>query len=82
VDDGLPPLHAAAGTTSTAVAMTAATVRAVRGHVRRGRRMTRVLSFIMPSPGVGSWLRPVVDANRDQLLSASWLLRSRWSAAP
>jgi len=66
VDDGLP-LHAAASTTSTAVAMPAATVRAVGGDARRGRRMTRVLSFIMPSPGVGSWLRLVVDANRDQV---------------
>jgi hypothetical protein len=38
--------------------------------------MTRVLSVIMPSPAVGSWLRLVVDAqNRDQLLSDS-------SAAP
>jgi len=52
--------------------MTAAAIRAGRGRARRGRRMTRVLSFIMPSPGVGSWLRLVVDVHRDELLSDSW----------
>jgi len=52
VDDGLP-LHAAASRTRAAVAMRAAAVRAVGGHARRGRRMTRVLSFIMPSSGAG-----------------------------
>jgi len=45
----------------------AATVRAVGGDARRGRRMTRVLSFIMSSSSVGSWLRLVVDAHRDQV---------------
>jgi hypothetical protein len=46
VDDGLPP-HAAASRARAAVAM-AATVRAAGS---RARRMTRVLSFIMPSTG-------------------------------
>jgi hypothetical protein len=35
------------------VAMTAAAVRAASGHARRGRRMTRVLWFTMPSSGAG-----------------------------
>jgi hypothetical protein len=48
VDDGLP-LHAAAKRARAAVAMTAAAVRAVGGRARHGLRMTRVLSFIMPS---------------------------------
>jgi hypothetical protein len=52
VDDGLL-LHAAASRTRAAVAMTAAAVRAASGHARRGRRMTRVLWFIMPSSGAG-----------------------------
>jgi hypothetical protein len=64
VDDGLP-LQAAASRARAAVAMMAAAVRAVGGHARRGRRMTRVLGFIMPSSGVGSWLRLVVDVHRD-----------------
>jgi hypothetical protein len=46
-----------------AAAMTAATVRAGRGHARRGRRMTRVPSFIMPSSGAGWWLRLVAGVN-------------------
>jgi hypothetical protein len=37
--------------------------------------VTWVLSFIMSSYGVGLWLRLVVDVRRDQMLSASWLLR-------
>jgi len=44
------------------MAMMAAAVRAVGGHARCGRRVTPVLSFIMPSSGVGWWLRLVVDA--------------------
>src|SRR5690348_2165573 len=48
VDDGLPP-HAAASRARTAVAMTPATVRAGR----RGRRMTRGLSFMLSSSSVG-----------------------------
>lgn len=51
VDDGLA-LHAASGI-RTAMAMTAATVRAVGCHARRGRRVTWVLSFTMPSAGAG-----------------------------
>src|SRR6266700_1714855 len=62
VEDGLP-LHAASRARAAA-AMMAAAVRAVGGLARRGRRMTRVLSFIMPSSGVGSWLRLVVDVHR------------------
>jgi hypothetical protein len=50
VDDGLP-LHAAASRARAAVAMTAAAVRAAGGHARRRRHMTRVLWFIMSSPG-------------------------------
>src|SRR5689334_15740924 len=49
VDDGLPP-HAAASRARIAVAMRTATVRAGR----RGRRMTRVMSFIVPSSWVAS----------------------------
>src|SRR5579859_1591510 len=49
LDGGLPP-NAAAGRTRLAAAMTAA-VRIVGGHARRGGRMARVLSFIMPSSG-------------------------------
>jgi hypothetical protein len=45
--------------------MMAAAVRAVGGHARRGRRMARLLSFIMPSSGAGSWLSLVVDVHRD-----------------
>jgi hypothetical protein len=78
----LPALHAVPGRVRAAVAMMAAAARAVRGHARRGPRMARVLSFITPSLGVGSWLRTVVGAYRDQLLSDQGLLRSRWSAAP
>jgi hypothetical protein len=52
VDDGLP-LHAAASMARVAAAMMAAAVRAAGGRGRRGRRMTRVLSFIMPSSGAG-----------------------------
>ena len=48
VDDGLPP-HAAVSRTRTAVAMMPAAVRAAGGRARRGRRMTRLLWFIMPS---------------------------------
>jgi hypothetical protein len=51
VDDGPPP-HATASKTRTAVAMMAAAVRATGGRTRRSRRMTRVLSFIMPSSGL------------------------------
>jgi hypothetical protein len=36
----------------TVAAAIAAAVRAVGGHARRGRRMTQVLSFIMPSSGL------------------------------
>jgi hypothetical protein len=46
------PLHAAASRVRAAVAMMAAAVGAVRSDARRGRRTTRVLSFIMP-PRVG-----------------------------
>jgi hypothetical protein len=60
VDDGLP-LHAAASRARAAVAMVAAAARAAIGRVRRGRHMTRVLSFIMPSSGAGAWLRVVID---------------------
>jgi hypothetical protein len=63
VDDG-PLLHAASRT-GAAVAMTAVAVRAADGHSRGRRRTTRVLSFIMPSFGVGSRLRPVAGAYRD-----------------
>jgi hypothetical protein len=52
VDDGLP-LHAAASRTTATAAMMAAAVRAVSGHALGGRRMTRVLSFIMLSLRVG-----------------------------
>ncbi len=50
--DGLPLLHAAASRTKPAAAMTAAAVRAADGHACRGRRVTRVLSFITPSSGL------------------------------
>jgi len=63
VEDGLP-LHAASRA-RMAVAMMAAVVRAVGGLVRRGRCMTRVLSFIMLSLGVRSWLHLAVDAHRN-----------------
>ena len=43
-----------------AVAMMAAAVRAAAGQACRDRRMTRVLSFIMPSAGIGARLRLVV----------------------
>jgi hypothetical protein len=52
VDDGLP-LHAADSRARAAVAMMAAAVRAAGGHARRGRRMTRVLLFIVVSSGAG-----------------------------
>jgi hypothetical protein len=71
VDDGLR-LHAAASRARAAVAMMAAAVRAGGGPARRGRRMTRVLSFIVPSSGAGPWWRLVTDALRDRLLSGSW----------
>jgi hypothetical protein len=48
----LPPLQAAASRARPAVAMMAAAVRTVRGRARRGRRMTRVLSFITPPSGL------------------------------
>jgi hypothetical protein len=64
-DDGLPLLHAAASRVRAAVAMMAAAVRAGRGHARRGRRMRRALSFIMPSSEAGSWLRLVAGVHRD-----------------
>ena len=48
VDDGLPP-HAAVSRARPAVAMMAAALRAVRGHARRGRRVTRLLWLIMVS---------------------------------
>jgi len=64
VDDGLP-LHAAASRATAAVAMMAATVRVAGGPARRGRRMTRVLWFIMPSFGAGPWLRPAAGAHPD-----------------
>jgi hypothetical protein len=48
VDDGLA--HAAASRARLAVAVMAAAGRAVRGHARR---MTRMLSFIIPSSGTG-----------------------------
>jgi hypothetical protein len=51
VDDGLPP-HAAASRARAAVAMMAAAVRAAGGRARRGRRVTRVLWFIMLSSGL------------------------------
>jgi hypothetical protein len=54
VHDGLPP-HAAANSARAAVAMMAAAVRAGRGHVRRGRRTTRVLSFTRTTPGRSSY---------------------------
>jgi len=47
VDDGLPLLNAAVGRARLAVAMMAATIRAVDGHGRRGRWMTPVLWFII-----------------------------------
>jgi hypothetical protein len=47
-DDGLPP-HAAASRARTVAAVMAAAVRAIGGRARHGRRMTRVLSFIMVS---------------------------------
>jgi hypothetical protein len=50
VDGGLP-LHAAASRAGPGVAMTAAAVRAAGGHPRRGRRMTRMLWFIMSPQG-------------------------------
>jgi hypothetical protein len=74
VDDGLL-LHAAASRPRAAVAMMAAAVRAVRGDARRGRRMTRVLSFMMPSSGAGPWLRLVAGVHRDRLLSGDGPLR-------
>jgi hypothetical protein len=49
VDDGLP-LHADASRARAAVAMMAAAVRGRCGPARRGRCMTRVLSFIDLSP--------------------------------
>jgi hypothetical protein len=69
-DDVLPLLHAAASRTWPTVAMMAAAVRADRA--RRGRRMTRALSFIVPSSVPGSWLRLVAGGHRGRLLSASW----------
>jgi hypothetical protein len=51
VDDGLPP-HAAASRTRAAVATIAAAVRAAGGCARRGRRVTRVLRFILLSSGL------------------------------
>jgi len=51
VDDGLP-LHAAASRARLAVAMMAVAVRAVGGHARHGRRMRRMLWFIMVSSGL------------------------------
>jgi hypothetical protein len=58
VDDGLA-LHAVSRARA-AVAMAAAAVRAAGGHACRGRRMTAVPSFIMPSSGV-SWLWWSID---------------------
>jgi hypothetical protein len=57
---GEPEPHAAIAV----AAAIAAAVRAVGGDARRSRRVTRVLWFIMPSSGVGSWLRLVVDVHR------------------
>src|SRR5690348_9056552 len=67
VDDGLPP-HAAASPARMAVAMTPATVRTGR----RGRRMTRAMSFIVPPHG----------SHRDRPGSASWAARPGGPAAP
>src|SRR6266436_8082872 len=63
VDDVLP-LHAAASRARAVVAMMAAAVRAAAGHARRDRRMTRVLSFIMPSSRAGPRLRPAAGVLR------------------
>src|ERR1700733_10388364 len=52
VDAGLLP-HAVARTARAAVAMIAAAVRAAGGRAHRGRRMTWVLPFIMPSSRAG-----------------------------
>src|ERR1700730_5218601 len=46
------PLHAAASSARPTMAIMAAAVRAVGGHDRRGRRMTQMLLFIMPSSGL------------------------------
>jgi hypothetical protein len=48
VDDGLLP-HAAASRARLPVTMMAAAVRILGGHGRDGRRMTRLLLFIMLS---------------------------------
>src|SRR6266540_5939149 len=82
-DEGLPPLHATASRAKTAVAMTAATVRAVGGHARCDWPMTRVLSFIMLSPsglGRGCAWSPVRIGTRCFPLHG--LLRPGWPAAP
>jgi hypothetical protein len=50
---GPPLLHAAASRARAAVAIMTAAIRAVAGHARRDGRMTRVLSFIVPSSGLG-----------------------------
>jgi DNA-binding response OmpR family regulator len=47
--DGGLPLHPAASRARVAAAMMADAVRAAGGRARRGRRMTRMLCFIMPS---------------------------------
>jgi hypothetical protein len=47
------------------------TVRAVTGHARRGGPMTRVLSFIMPSQGDRSCLRPTAGVHHNELPSVS-----------
>jgi hypothetical protein len=49
VEDELAP-HAVAVRATVAAATTAAAVRGPGSHARRGRRMTRVLSFMVPPP--------------------------------
>jgi hypothetical protein len=51
---GLWVLGAGIDEAHDAVGLDVVVIGAVGGHARRGRRVTRVLSFIMPSSGVGS----------------------------
>jgi hypothetical protein len=70
-EDPAPP-HPQTSRTRPPTAMMAAAARAVSDGACRCRRMTGVLSFIMPSSWVGSWLRLLVDVDRHWRFLIGW----------
>jgi hypothetical protein len=80
VDEELLP-NAAAGRAKAAVAIMAAAFRAVGGHARHGRRMTKILLLIVPSPG---WIgfRPGRRSSRRLTAAAVSARRECASDAP